>query len=77
MDQAAKEPEETKEPEPTPTQNLVQEANTPESVAQSIKDIVEDSRLHKSKRQFVDHNEVLKPLSRMERSLTKNYGVVK
>ena len=77
MDQAAKESEETTEPERTPTQNLVQEANTPESVAQSIKDIVEDSRLHKSKRQFVDHNEVLKHLSRMERSLTKNYGVVK
>lgn len=70
-------PEETKEPELTPTQRLVADASTPESVAQAIKDIVADSKLHKSKRQFVDHNLTLRQLTRMERSLTGNYGVTK
>lgn len=69
--------EEKKEPELTPTQLLVQSAETPETVAKAIKDIVADSRLHKSKRQFVDHNSTLRRLTRMERSLTSNYGVKK
>lgn len=70
-------PEEKKEPELTPTQQLVKEASTPETVAQSIKDIVDDSRLHKSQKRFVDHNNTLKGLARQERRLTSNYGVTK
>lgn len=63
--------------EVSPTTKLVLEAKTPEAAAQSIKDIVADSRLHKSKRRFIDHNAVLRRLAYMERHLTENYGVVK
>lgn len=69
--------EEKKEPELTPTQQLVMEATTPEAVAKAIKDIVADSRVPKAQKQFTQHNATLRRLAYMERQLTSNYGVVK
>lgn len=77
MDSTNTDNEETEKPqekEVSPTVKLVEEANTPEAVARAIKDIVADSRLPKSERQFTEHNTTLRRLTYMERKLTDSYG---